>query len=126
MTRSAPGPSRSFVSARHLWSVLLLLLLAWGCRTGLRPTPPLTELDVDADGRTDRFQTVDPSGNVVGVVENMQRAETGSVSDLAQAFRAPYLGAIPLDPGVEPALGDADALLRTDAAAAVARIADGL
>ena len=50
-------------------SMLLLLLIAWGCRTGLRPTPNLRGIDIDGDGRTDRFQTLDQSGRVVGVVD---------------------------------------------------------
>ena len=49
--------------------MLLLLLLAWGCRTGLRQTPNLQGTDLDGDGRTDRFQTLDQSGRVVGIVD---------------------------------------------------------
>jgi len=63
---------------------------------------------------------------VVGVVENMQCVETTAVHDLAETFRTPYLGAIPFDAAVEPALGDADALLRTDAATAIAGVVDGI
>jgi ATP-binding protein involved in chromosome partitioning len=64
--------------------------------------------------------------DVLGVVENMQHAETAAVHDLAEVFRIPYLGAVPFDAAIEPALGDAKRLAQTVAARSVQRIVDQL
>ncbi len=50
-------------------SLLLLTLLAGGCRTGLQPVPNSRATDVDGDGRVDRIMTLDQDGQVTGVVE---------------------------------------------------------
>jgi hypothetical protein len=46
----------------------VVVLLA-GCRTGLRPTPHLREVDLDGDGRVDRIHTLDRSGRILGTVD---------------------------------------------------------
>jgi len=60
----------------------------------------------------------------VGLVENMQRGEGPAVAELAARHDVPYLGALPFDPGLEAAHGDADALRATRLLQAVAPIAD--
>jgi len=47
----------------------MVVLLAWGCRTGLRPVPQSRSTDLDGDGRTDRFHHLDQAGRVLGVVD---------------------------------------------------------
>ncbi|MFO1077405.1 MAG: P-loop NTPase [Planctomycetota bacterium] len=62
---------------------------------------------------------------VRGVVENMTRGPAAA-RGLAAEFEVPWLGAVPLDDGVERALGDAGRLRDTAAAAAVRELAAAL
>jgi len=54
---------------------------------------------------------------IAGVVENMQRAPSDNVRDLAADFDLPFLGAIPFDEALESASGDRARLLETTVAA---------
>jgi hypothetical protein len=56
-------------SSRVPWCLLVGALVVSGCQTGLRPLPNMRGTDLDGDGRTDRIQTLDQDGRVVGVVE---------------------------------------------------------
>jgi ATP-binding protein involved in chromosome partitioning len=60
--------------------------------------------------------------DVAGVVENMQRAASPGARDLAEEYDLPYLGALPWDDTLEPALGDAALLEQTPVATAISRI----
>ena len=63
---------------------------------------------------------------VAGVIENMQREDRQTVRQLADSYGHEYLGAIPFDPDLEPAIGDVEKLKRTGATAAVCGIIDRL
>lgn len=56
---------------------------------------------------------------VVGVVANQQREPHDRVQQLAREFDLPFVGAVPFDPALESALGDVDALRRTEVYAAL-------
>ncbi|MEW6755499.1 MAG: P-loop NTPase [Candidatus Latescibacterota bacterium] len=56
---------------------------------------------------------------LLGVVENMRVRDTLEVPRLAAQFGVPFLGALPLDGGLETALGDPAALGRTRLARAL-------
>jgi ATP-binding protein involved in chromosome partitioning len=62
--------------------------------------------------RTLRFLG-DLGANVLGVLENMQRARLPDVPALAAECGATYLGALPFDDKVEEATGDVERLRRT-------------
>jgi ATP-binding protein involved in chromosome partitioning len=67
----------------------------------------------------------DSGARVVGLVENMAHAgATGSVTSLAAAACAPFLGALPLDPSLETATGDPGRLLATPFACSLEPILD--
>lgn len=51
--------------------------------------------------------------NVRGIVENMRRLERSAVVELARELDLPYLGALPFDEALEPALGDPERIKRT-------------
>jgi len=52
---------------------------------------------------------------ILGVVENQPRFATDAVRDLAGSIGVPFLGSVPFDGELEPALGDVSHLRRTDA-----------
>jgi ATP-binding protein involved in chromosome partitioning len=60
---------------------------------------------------------------IVGLVENLRRADDDSVADLARSFGVPCLGVVPYDPGLEDAIGDPLRLRETDLFEAVRRVA---
>lgn len=60
---------------------------------------------------------------ILGLVENMRRADGDAVQALAAQAGVPCLGAIPFDAGLEEALGDSRKLLGTKAAAALRPVA---
>jgi ATP-binding protein involved in chromosome partitioning len=51
--------------------------------------------------------------NVAGVVENMQRSASPAARNLAGEFDLPYIGALPWDDNLEPAIGNAALLNRS-------------
>ncbi len=59
--------------------------------------------------------------NVLGVLENMQREESVGVEELARCFGVPFLGSLPLDGGLEEAMGDVARLAATPVVAALRR-----
>lgn len=63
---------------------------------------------------------------VAGVVENMREEVGHDVERMASEFDCPYLGAIPRDSQVEPALGSPERLLATVASAGVREVASRL
>lgn len=65
----APPLSATRQRVTRLAAVAILLLLVSGCRTGLRDAPFSWGMDLDGDGRADRFQKLDQSGRVVRVVD---------------------------------------------------------
>lgn len=60
---------------------------------------------------------------MLGLAENMRRGEGGEAKRFASGRGLPYLGAVPFDEEVEPAVGDPDRLMRGAAGAAVTEIA---
>jgi ATP-binding protein involved in chromosome partitioning len=52
---------------------------------------------------------------VVGVIANMCRGDARTVEDLAKARGVAFLGEVPFDPGIEPAIGRPPALLKSAA-----------
>jgi len=80
---------------------------------------------VETVRRTLRFH-VGLKSPVAGVLENMQANGSERVRRLAEEFALPYLGAIPLDPSIETALGDAQRLAATPAARALGSIVERL
>ena len=60
---------------------------------------------------------------VLGLLENLRRGEGEAVARFARGRGLPFLGSVPFDEDVEPAIGDPDRLMRGDAGAAVAGIA---
>lgn len=62
---------------------------------------------------------------IVGVLENMARGDDATVRALARECGVRYLGAVPWDAALEAAIGDPDALVRTDAASALRAVLDG-
>ena len=63
---------------------------------------------------------------ITGVLENMARDQGAAVEDLARQFGVLYLGAVPVDHGLEDANGSVERLSRTTAAAALRGIRDQL
>ena len=63
---------------------------------------------------------------ILGLVENMRRADGAAVRDLARDQGLPYLGALPFDPGLESATGDPARLARTAVAGELRRVAERL
>ena len=63
---------------------------------------------------------------VLGVLENMARTEGGSVQAMAEQMQVPYLGAVPLDDALEPAIGDPERLTQTKVADALRSVAGRL
>jgi len=63
---------------------------------------------------------------VLGVVENMSRGDGTRVAELADDHGVPYLGAVPFDPALEEATGDARALAGTEVAGALRRLSERL
>ncbi len=59
---------------------------------------------------------------MLGVIENMRRAESDAVADLALGFGVPFVGSVPFDPALESALGDVDRLRTTAAFLGVDRL----
>ena len=51
--------------------------------------------------------------SIIGVVENMVMESSKPIRGEVEALSLKYLGSIPFDPGLEEALGDAEALLET-------------
>lgn len=64
--------------------------------------------------------------SVAGVVENMREGLGHEVEELANAYGHVYLGAVPRDSSLEPAIGSPERLNKTVAWAAVRDIADRL
>jgi ATP-binding protein involved in chromosome partitioning len=60
--------------------------------------------------------------NVVGVVANQARSADVAVERLADDFGLQFAGSVPFDPGLEAALGDVEALRRTEVYAALGRV----
>jgi len=60
---------------------------------------------------------------VLGVLENMARQEDQRVAAMARAAQLPFLGSLPYDPGLEQAMGDPAALVRTRFGRALAALA---
>ncbi len=60
---------------------------------------------------------------ILGMVENMRRAESDVVAALAERHGVPLLGAIPFDPTLEEAFGDVSKLRATQVYAAVRGLA---
>ncbi len=56
---------------------------------------------------------------ILGVLENMALEPSELIRGEVEAMGLNYLGSIPFDPGLEKALGDAEALLQTDFAASL-------
>lgn len=50
---------------------------------------------------------------MIGVIENMRRNGGPAVSDMASGYSVPFLGSLPFDPSLEPALGAAESLRAT-------------
>jgi ATP-binding protein involved in chromosome partitioning len=63
---------------------------------------------------------------VAGVVENMSRGDSLVVPQVAAAFSAPFLGALPFDPELEEATGDVTRLTATRVASAVRALGESL
>ena len=63
---------------------------------------------------------------VAGVIENMQREESGTVRDFAGELGVPFLGCLPWDDGLESATGNVALLAATRVAAALRPIAEVL
>ncbi|MCW4017605.1 MAG: Mrp/NBP35 family ATP-binding protein [Candidatus Bathyarchaeota archaeon] len=59
---------------------------------------------------------------VVGIVENMKLPKTNNVQPPTEAMGLTFLGEIPYDPNVEPAIGDAEKLFSTELAKKVQQI----
>lgn len=57
--------------------------------------------------------------NIAGVLENMQRADSPAVKELARHFGLPFLGSLPFDETLEEALGDVSRLAVTPVAVAL-------
>lgn len=54
---------------------------------------------------------------VIGVIENMKRADSTYIADAVKALRVPYLGSVSYDDRFERALGNVDGLVSTQFAA---------
>jgi ATP-binding protein involved in chromosome partitioning len=63
---------------------------------------------------------------ILGIVENMKRAETTVVQDLADQFGVPFLADLPYDETLEDAVGDVPRLAVTPFAAAMRTLTDTL
>lgn len=64
--------------------------------------------------------------SVLGVVENMKMKENPIIRQNVAKSGIPFLGDLPFDPKVEEALGDAEALLKTDFAKKLAEIVSNI
>jgi ATP-binding protein involved in chromosome partitioning len=62
---------------------------------------------------------------VIGVVENMKLKESSTVLDALKGYNVPFLGAIGFDTDLEDAIGNVDALLKTDAAVQLEKMVTG-
>ena len=60
---------------------------------------------------------------LLGVVENMERGESGAVAELALASGVAFLGSLPTDDTLEAAFGAPDRLVATPFARALAKLA---
>jgi hypothetical protein len=56
------------------------------------------------------------------VVENMRRADSHAVPELAREFGVPFLGSVPFDSRLEQVLGDPARLAASDVAAALTKV----
>jgi Mrp family chromosome partitioning ATPase len=63
---------------------------------------------------------------LAGVVENMRRADSPVVAELAAEFGLPLLASLPWDAALDEATGDPDRLSATDCAAALATAVETL
>lgn len=106
-----PGIGDPLLDALRLLRRCEFLVVATGSRVELETVGRTVELLLDV------------GASQLGLLENMDRGESGAVERFAARYGLPFLGSLPFDPELEPAVGDPDRLARGAAGDAMARIA---